>query len=126
MTTQAERDDDGYYHIQRAGQKLPSVTTVIGDQLNQDSLERWKENTPNWREVRDRAATVGTLCHRRVLNDYAMTDLPIETVPAKYRTDDVATDIEVAEAIWSQSAIAPTLRKRCGRPTRWGTPGART
>lgn len=98
MTTQAERDDDGYYHV--SGHSLPSVTTIIGDQLPQDGLERWKENTPNWREVRDRAAFVGTVAHRRVLQQYARRNLPIETVPAKYRTDDVQTDVEVAEALW--------------------------
>lgn len=100
MTQQPERDSDGYYHVADANAPLPSVTTILGQELEKPGLEAWKERTDNWKRVRDRAALVGTLAHRRCLNPYAVRSLPVETMPAKFDAETIRTDVEVAAALW--------------------------
>lgn len=100
MTQQPERDADGFYHVPDADGPLPSVTTILGQELEQPGLEAWKERTDNWKHVRDRAALVGTLAHRRCLNPLAVRSLPVETVPAKFDAEAIRTDVEVAAALW--------------------------
>jgi hypothetical protein len=98
MTQQPERDESGYYSI---GEKsLPSVTTILDDQLEKPGLEAWKRKHDDWKQRRDRAALVGTLAHRKCLNPLALRDLPIEEVDPSVVDDDLSVDVEVCHALW--------------------------
>ena len=100
MTQQGRRDESGRYHLANAEKPLPSVTTLLDDQLEKPGLEAWKAKHDDWKRRRDRAGLVGTLAHRRILNPLAIRELPVEEMPAEFRTDDVVTDVETAEALW--------------------------
>lgn len=99
MTQQAERDDDGYYHFE--GQALPSVTKITGEWPGKkEQIDSWKARQDDPTHERNRLALLGTLAHRRILSEYAIRDLPIETVDPRYTYDGLQADIETVEAMW--------------------------
>ena len=98
MTQQPERDESGRYHID--GSAYRSVTTIIGEELDQPALDNWMKRTDNAEYKRDYAGKVGDLAHRRILNPLAVRTLPVETVPEKFQSKQLTTDVEVAEALW--------------------------
>lgn len=53
------------------GQKYPSVTSLLHDFVDEpDSLKKWKDNVPNWKEIMKNAANVGTLVHHNIAQYY--------------------------------------------------------
>lgn len=96
------RDGNRYYSV--SGDELPSVTTVLGlYEPKKRSIDAWKEETDNWKEVRDRAALVGSLAHRRILNVYTPRELPLENIDftRAFVDAEISNDVEVCTALWN-------------------------
>lgn len=97
------RGGERYYRVE--GEEYPSVTTI----LNHYKPKRQKIN--NWekrlrgegrdpRKVRDKAALRGTLAHFRILDRYAIRDLPLPEVDMSEVDEELMTDVEVCVALW--------------------------
>ena len=101
MTEPTRISIDGDRHYRIDGNDLPSVTTILGEyEPKQQALEGWKQNTDNWRQVRDRAALVGTVAHHRILNPYAIRSLPLPDVDMSLVDESVEADVETCEVLW--------------------------
>ena len=70
------------------GDFFPSVTTIIHAIVPEpERLAQWKERNADWSKQTNRAATIGTLIHYRILNELAaqtleLPDIPFDQIPA--------------------------------------------
>lgn len=92
-----------YYRV--GGDEYPSVTTILNAyQPKKQKIENWKERLrgqgldPN--AVRDRAALRGTLVHHRILNRYAIRELPLPEVDVGEIDEELMNDVETCVAMW--------------------------
>ena len=98
-------DDDGSREYKISGKSYPSVTTILNLlESKRAALEGWREyerangNDPD--AIRDRAAIRGTLVHHRVLNPYAIRELPQPAVDPWSIDADMRAEIDVALELW--------------------------
>ena len=83
------------------GQYLPSVTTIIHACMPEpERLTQWKNNNPDWSKKTDKAASIGTILHYRILNGIAehqleLPDLDWEKIPA-----DANKRADLAQIMW--------------------------
>jgi len=74
------------------GMLLPSVTSILHEFTEESpSLVKWRERTPDWKEVMAHKAKVGTLVHNRV-GEYFIDKFGVGGVPQK-------TEFEITDQI---------------------------
>lgn len=93
-----------YYSV--GGEEYPSVTTILNAyQPKKKKIDNWRARLkaegkdPN--AVRDRAALRGTIAHHRILNQYAVRELPPPKVDINEIDEDLMTDVETCVALWN-------------------------
>jgi len=52
-----------YYDIN--GEKFPSVTSVT-NMIPKPFLDKWRKDTPDWKEITEKSATIGIIMHYRI------------------------------------------------------------
>jgi hypothetical protein len=101
-----EADNGDRVYKWNDGAEYPSVTTVLkADPEKKRAIKSWRESHPNPDHYRDRQGQLGRLVHRRVLNQYAIRDLPPEPVDFKLVDDDFKADVETAVSMWDNCSI---------------------
>jgi hypothetical protein len=59
--------DFRYYQVEGVYGAMPSVTSILHEFLPEaDALRWWKENNPDWKEIMNYRASVGTLTHHMI------------------------------------------------------------
>lgn len=104
----SEDDDGDRYYEWNDGSEYPSVTTILSaDPEKKKSIQNWRESHPNPDHYRDRQGQLGRFVHRRVLNQYAVRELPPEPLHTDLLDDDFKADVETAVAMWDTAGIEP-------------------
>jgi len=91
---------NGFYQI--GGKRYPSVTTIIGKMKKNDGyLDDWKKKNENWEQLRDRAATTGTIMHSRILQQYSDAQIELANVlPISDWPPELEEELEKRDTAW--------------------------
>jgi hypothetical protein len=83
------------------GEHFPSVTTVIHAMIPEaERLSQWKEHNHDWQKQTNRAATIGTLAHFRILNSLSAQNLEIPDIPFDEIPPDATKRVDLAELMF--------------------------
>ena len=94
-------------HIyQRDGVFYPSVTTIIGEMLDEpEGLTNWKLKNLDWEKQTNRSAIIGTLVHYRILNELAPQTLELPDICFEDIPKDALKRVELSQLMWEELGL---------------------
>lgn len=86
--------------------KFPSVTSILS-LVPKPALEVWRQRVKNADKIAAEAAVIGTVCHYRILNRYAIRQLEPPSVHLPWRDslewlEELNYRAELAEQMWQE------------------------
>jgi len=102
------RNINGIRHYQDPTDRawVPSVTSIISKMMRKDGLDAWKSRNVNHKAYASNEATLGSLKHLRILQQYCDEQLEAPELPSlDWCTEGRMDQLELAEIMWEKLGL---------------------